>query len=72
MAINLENKPAIAGVGVLGVIGMAALGYVSITTPEAQQCAVDLADAKARLELHEEIMQACKTALDECAEMEAP
>jgi len=72
MALKLENKPAIAGLGALGILALAALGYVSITTPEAQQCAVDLADAKARLEMHAEIMKACKTALDECAEMETP
>jgi len=67
---STENKAAIAGLGVLGILGLAAFGYVNITTPEAQQCAVDLADAKARLELHAEIMAACKTALEECADVE--
>jgi predicted aconitase len=63
-----------AGLAALGVIAMAATGYINITTPEAQQCAVDLADAQARLELIQEARNslqeatsACKDALQMCA-----
>lgn len=65
-----EHKMLYAGIAGIGIMFAAAAGYVNITTPEAQQCAVDLADAKARLELHEEIMDACKAALEECADVE--
>jgi hypothetical protein len=55
-----------AGLATLGVIALAAAGYVTITTPQAQQCAIDLADARARLELLTEAKDACKEALMVC------
>jgi hypothetical protein len=54
------------GLGMLGLLAGAAGGYVNITTPEAAQCAVDLADARARLELLTEAKDACKEALGVC------
>ena len=60
------NKQLLSALGVLGVIGAAAAGYVSINTPEGAQCAVDLADASARLELYTEAANACKPALEAC------
>jgi hypothetical protein len=69
-----DPKTMGAGVAVLGIMGMAAMGYVNIVTPEAQQCAVDLADAKARLELIAEAKNSleaatatCKDALKSCS-----
>jgi hypothetical protein len=55
-----------AGLATIGLLAGAAGGYVRITTPEAAQCAVDLADAKARLELLAEVKDSCKTALAAC------
>lgn len=63
-----DPKYMAAGLGLLGVLGLGAIGYVKITTPEAAQCAVDLADAKARLELLTEAKDACKTALTACVQ----
>jgi hypothetical protein len=65
--MNIDNKTISAGLAAIGLLALAATGYVNITTPEAQQCMVDLADAKARLELHTQAMDACKTALKTCA-----
>lgn len=59
-----------AGLAAIGILAGAAGGYVRITTPEAAQCAVDLADAKARLELLSEVKDSCKTALAACAQKE--
>lgn len=58
------KKSFYAGIGVLGVLGAALAGWVTITTPEAQACQIELADAKARLELLTEAKDACKDALD--------
>lgn len=55
-----------AGLAALGVVAMTLAGYVTITTPQAQQCAIDLADARARLELLTEAKDACKEALQVC------
>lgn len=68
------TDPRLIGTGlcVLGVLAGAVGGYVRITTPEAAQCAVDLADAKARLELLTEAKDACKTALTVCMPKEHP
>lgn len=57
-----------AGLAAIGIVALAAAGYVKVTTPEAQQCAVDLADARARLELLVEVKDACKEALASCGE----
>jgi len=65
--MNIDPKYIAAGVGVLGILGLAVTGYVRITTPEAAQCAVDLASTKARMEGLVEVKDACKTALSMCA-----
>jgi 16S rRNA G1207 methylase RsmC len=74
METKVEGKHIGAGLGALGVLALAVSGYVNITTPEAQQCAVDLAAAQARLELIEEAKESlkeatasCKSALKSCA-----
>lgn len=59
---------ALAGVGLLLA---SASGYLYVSTPEGQKCAVELADAKARLELVGEAKDACKEALKDCAHMES-
>ena len=64
--MKIDPKHISAGLAALGLLALAATGYVNITTPEAQECAVSLADAKARLELHSEVTGACKTALKSC------
>jgi len=61
---GLDPKHIGAGLAAVGVIAMALAGYVTITTPEAQQCQIQLADAKARLELLTEAKDACKDALN--------
>lgn len=57
------NKIATAGLAGLALMVLIGMGYLTVTTPEAQQCQVDLADAKARLELLTEAKEACKAAL---------
>lgn len=66
--MTIDSKHISAGLAAIGLAALAATGYVNITTPEAQQCAVDLADAKARLELLTEATDACKDALEVCTE----
>ena len=68
---TLDPKYIAAGLTALGMIAMGLVGMVTITTPEAQQCHADLAsanvqlaDAKARLELLTEAKEACKDALN--------
>ncbi len=67
--VNVKPTPQQVAyvVAVAGVLAGAAGGYVRVTTPEAAQCAVDLADKTARLELTAEAMGACERALDLCA-----
>ena len=55
---------AVAVVGAL--VGMAG-GYLRVTTPEAAQCAVELADKAARLDLTTQAMGTCERALDLCS-----
>lgn len=64
--MKLDFKTIGAGLAAIGIGAGVAAGYFTITTPEAQKCAVDLADAKARLELHAEVVDACKEALKTC------
>lgn len=61
--MTLDTRYLSAAIGAIGVIALAAAGYVQITTPEAAQCSVDLADARARLELLREVKDTCKAAL---------
>lgn len=63
---ELDPRHIGAGLAAIGVLALAASGYVHITTPEAAQCAVDLADAKARLEVLTEVKDSCKVALEHC------
>jgi len=60
----LDPKTIGAGLTAIGIIALAFAGYVKITTPEAQQCQIELAGAKARLELLTEAKDACKDALN--------
>lgn len=64
--MNIDMKTIGAGLAALGIGAGVMAGYFQITTPEAQKCAVELADAKARLELLIEAKDACKTALTAC------
>lgn len=64
--VTTDTRYASAAVAAVGVLALAAAGYLQITTPEAAQCAVDLADARARLELLIEAKDACKAALKTC------
>jgi hypothetical protein len=61
-----DSKYISAGLAAIGAIALAAAGTLTITTPEAQECAVELADAKARLELLTEAKETCKAALTTC------
>lgn len=54
--------------GAAAILVGAVAGVVKITTPEASECAVDLADARARVELLTEAKDACKAALSACTE----
>lgn len=64
--IHLDPKYINAGLAAIGVIALTASGYLRITTPEAAQCAVELADAKARVEMLGEVKDSCKIALNAC------
>lgn len=64
--MTIDSKTMSAGLAAVGVLALAATGYVNITTPEAQQCAVDLAAAQARLELIEEANESLKDAASSC------
>ena len=66
MDMKLDAKYIGGGLAAIGMLAAASAGYLTITTPEAQECAIELADAKARLELGNEIKAACKTALESC------
>jgi hypothetical protein len=65
------SKPTPQQIGaILAAIGIflsSLSGIIVWTTPQEQQCGLDLADARARLELYAEVKNACKTALDSCA-----
>lgn len=67
MRFVLDPKAVSYIVGVLGILAAAAMGYVKVTTPEAAQCAVDLADKSARLELTTQAMDSCSEALKLCS-----
>lgn len=62
----LDTKQIGAGLAAIGVLAMASFGYLSIQTPEARECEIELADKKARLELLTETKDACKVALTSC------
>ena len=48
-----------AGLGLLGTVS----GVLYVSTPEAQQCEVELAREQVRNELQSEALNTCKTAL---------
>ena len=64
--MSLDTRHIGAGLAALGVIALGAAGYLKVQTPEAAQCAVDLAATKARMEGLVEVRDACKTALEAC------
>jgi hypothetical protein len=64
----MDPKQIGAGLAAIGIIAGALGGYFHISTPEAAQCSIDLADAKARLELLSEVKESCKVALTTCLE----
>jgi hypothetical protein len=66
--MTLDPKQIGMGLAALGIMAGALGGYLRITTPEAAQCSVDLADARARLELLSEVKESCKVALTTCLE----
>lgn len=71
-AMPVDPKHVGAGLAALGIAALAVSGYLKITTPEAAQCAVDLADARARLETLVEVKDSCKVALEACAKGGTP
>jgi|1_EtaG_2_1085319.scaffolds.fasta_scaffold76461_2 hypothetical protein len=62
----MPEKTWAAGIGVIGVLGLATAGYIQITTPEHAQCSIELAGAEVRLELLTEATEACAPALETC------
>lgn len=73
--LTLDSKYLGAGLAAIGVVALAAAGFVTITTPGEEECnanlteaRVDLADKSARLELLTEAKDACKTALESLTE----
>lgn len=64
---SITKEQIAYGVGVLGILGMTASGYLTITTPEAQECQVSLADKSARLELTTTRLDETLNAMDKCA-----
>lgn len=72
-----DSKLLAGGLGVLGLVGAAALGYGSFVTAGETECQlqllearVELSDKSARLELLTEVKDSCAIALESC--MEAP
>lgn len=68
--MTFDSKYIGTGLAALGVVALAAAGYLKIQTPEAAQCAVDLAAANTRLELLSEVKDQCKVALQTCISTE--
>ena len=75
--LPLDSKYISAGLAAMGVVALAAAGFVTISTPAEAECQKELtetkvkfADASARLELLTEAKDACKDALK--AVMETP
>jgi hypothetical protein len=64
--MQIDPKLIAAGIGAIGLAAGAGAGLVKITTPEAAQCAVDLAATNARMEGLIEIKESCKSALELC------
>lgn len=70
--MKLDQKAIAYVIGVVGILAGAAGGYFKITTPEAAECQVQLADKSARLELTEKAAASCEKALDLCAPQATP
>ena len=64
--MQFDPKLIATGIAAIGLAAGAGAGLVKITTPEAAECAVNLADAKARVEMLNEIKDSCKVALESC------
>jgi hypothetical protein len=67
----IDSRYISAGLAAVGVMALAAAGFVTITTPGEQECQTDLTDEKvkyadcsARIELLTEAKDACKDALE--------
>ena len=63
----IDPKHIAALLTAAGLAAGAMYGTIKVTTPEAQECAVSLADKSARLELTTGAMESCSKALDLCA-----
>lgn len=67
----LDSRYISAGLAAIGVLSLAATGFVNIVTPAEQECQQELSDVRvekadcaARLELLTEAKDACKDALE--------
>ena len=63
----LDPKAIAAILGALAIGAGAATGLLKITTPEAAECSISLADKSARLELTTKAMESCSAALTLCS-----
>lgn len=70
--MKLDQKSVAWVIGLVGILAGAAGGYLKITTPEAAECQVQLADRTARLELVSHAADSCEKALDLCASPGSP
>jgi hypothetical protein len=68
--LTLDSKYVSAGLAAIGVVALAAAGFVNITTPGEEECREELTDVKVeaascntRVELLSEAKDACKDAL---------
>lgn len=69
--MTLDSKYISAGLAAIGVVALAAAGFVNITTPGEEQCQQELTEEKVkaasldtRVELLTEAKDACKGALE--------
>jgi hypothetical protein len=72
---SFDSKYVSAGIAALGVLALAAAGFVSITTPGEEECREELTEFKVsaascttRVELLTEAKDACKDALKSLTE----
>lgn len=63
---KLDSKLVAYGLAALGLLASSMSGYVYITTPEAQKCAVELSASSVRIEMLTEVKDQCKNALKSC------
>ena len=65
--MNLDPKYLGAGLAAVGMLALAAAGYVQFITPTELECREKLSASEVRVELLTEAKDACKVALDTCA-----